>query len=171
MSRPDSSEYATSYGSYVALVPEEDVVTGMETDLEETLSFLSRVSEQEACRRHPPYTWSVKEVIGHIIDSERVFGYRALRFARDDSTPLPGFDENAYAKAAEFDQRSLRDLAAEFENLRRSHLYFFRSLPDAAWTRHGLANGAAMTVRALAYIILGHQRHHVRILHQRLSSG
>jgi len=168
MPRPDPSEYAPYYEKYVALVPEHEILTPMRSDLAETVSFLSGVPEEESCLRHPPYTWSVKEVVGHLTDSERIFGYRALRFARADSTPLPGFDENAYARVAEFDRQSLADLVAEFEAVRRSHLSLFGNLPDVAWTRRGIANGNDVSVRALAYIIVGHQRHHVAILRHRL---
>jgi len=167
MARPDSTEYAPSYANYVALVPEDDILTAMSSELSETLSFLHGVPERDACLRHPPYTWSTKEVVGHLTDSERIFGYRALRFARGDATPLPGFDENAYARAAEFDHKSLFDLVAEFEAVRRSHLSLFGNLPDVAWTRRGTANDNGVSVRALAYIIVGHQRHHVGILRQR----
>jgi len=171
MPRPDSGEYAPYYAKYIALVPEDDILTAMKSDLSDTLSFLRGVPERDACLRHPPYTWSVKEVVGHVTDSERIFGYRALRFARADSTPLPGFDENAYARVAEFDRQSLADLVAEFEAVRRSHLSLFGNLPDVAWTRRGIANGNDVSVRALAYIIVGHQRHHVAILRQRLSAA
>jgi hypothetical protein len=169
MPRPDPAEFAPYYGKYVELVPEEDVVSAMRSDLAGALSFLSGVPESEACLRHPPYTWSVKEVVGHLTDSERIFGYRALRFARDDSTPLPGFDENAYARVAEFDRQPLSDLVAEFEAVRRSHVSLFGHLAESAWTRRGTANGTGVTVRALAYIIVGHQRHHFGILRNRLS--
>jgi len=171
MPRPDPSEYAPYYERYVALVPEHEILTSMRSDLAETVSFLSGVPEEESCLRHPPYTWSVKEVVGHLTDSERIFGYRALRFARDDSTPLPGFDENSYARVAEFDRQPLRDLLAEFEAVRRSHLSLFGNLTDVAWTRRGTANGNGVSVRALAYIIVGHQRHHVAILRRRLSQA
>src|SRR5258707_14440143 len=128
MKRPSSTEYYEYYGKYINLVPEENVLAALETQLGETLAVLHSVSEAQGNQRHPPYTWSVKEVVGHLTDWERVFGYRALRFARGDQTPLPGFDENAYAGAAEFDRIPLRCLVGEFEALRRSHLFFFRGL-------------------------------------------
>jgi len=168
MPRPDPSEYAAYYGSYIALVPEDDVVTSMESQLAETLEFLRHVPEADANVCHAPYTWSIKDVVGHLIDSERVFGYRALRFARGDTAPLPGFDENAYALVAESNRRTLGDMIAEFESLRRSHLWLFRGLSDAAWHRKGTANGAEVSVRALAYILVGHVRHHCGIIRKRL---
>jgi hypothetical protein len=169
MSRPDPTEYAAYYGKYLALVPEEDVLAAMQAQWVKTLAVLGACPEEEANARHRPYTWTVKQVVGHLTDSERVFGYRALRVARGDATPLPGFDENAFAAAGDFDRRTLSDLAAEFEAVRRSHLLLFGSLPDAAWVRRGVANGSEISVRAIAYIIVGHERHHAGILRKRLA--
>jgi hypothetical protein len=171
MPRPASSEYAPDCAPYVALVPEDDVVKTLEDQLAELLALLGPVPEAVGNVRHAPYTWSVKQVVGHLIDSERVFVYRTMRFARGDDTPLPGFDEVIYAQAGEFDRCRLRDLVAEFEALRRSHLWFLRHLPEAAWTRTGLANGNPVSVRALAYITAGHVRHHMAILRRRLSGS
>jgi hypothetical protein len=169
MQRPSSTEFAPYYSKYVALVPEDNVLPVLEKQLEEMLAFLRPVPEEQGNVRHPPYTWSIKQVVGHLTDSERVFGYRALRFSRGDATPLPGFDENEYARGAESDRCPLRDLVSEFEFVRRSHLWLFRNLPDAAWTRSGEANGNPISVRALAYVLAGHVRHHLAILRQRLS--
>jgi hypothetical protein len=171
MPRPNSTEYNPDFGKYVALVPEEDILPALASQLEDTLALLRPVPEAQGNVRHPPYTWSVKEVVGHVTDCERVFGYRALRFARGDATPLAGFDENDYARAAESDRRPLADLVSEFEALRRSHLGMFGSLPEAAWLRSGTANGNSVSVRALAYVIVGHVRHHTAILRRRLSGA
>jgi hypothetical protein len=168
MHRPSSTEYAPAHEKYVALVGEYDIVPALERQREEMFAFLRAIPEAQGNVRHPPYTWSIKEVVGHLTDSERVFGYRALRFARADSTPLPGFDENAYSLAAQFDRVSLAGLVSEFEALRLSHLWLFRNLPDAAWPRTGDANGTTVSVRALAYILVGHARHHLNILRRRL---
>jgi hypothetical protein len=168
LSRPDATEYAPAAGNYVALVPEHDILAVLDGQLAELLTLLRGATEEEGNTRHPPYTWSIKEVVGHITDAERVFGYRALCIARNDQTPLPGFEENDYVRAAAFDAYPLRELVAEFEHLRRSHLCFFRNLPGAAWQRRGVANGSPVSVRGLAYIIAGHTRHHGAILHQRL---
>jgi hypothetical protein len=168
-SRPDSTEYVPYFEKYVNLVPEGDILAHLEQQIDATASLLRDVSEPVAETRHAPYTWSVKEVVGHLIDSERVFGFRALCFARADRNELPGFDENDYARHARFDARNLRDLVAEFELVRRSHIHFFRGLDGEAWHRSGIANGHPITVRALAYIIAGHERHHVAILRERLS--
>ena len=169
MARPETSEYATYYGTYLAHVPEDDVLAAMRLELDRTIALLSGVADRDASVCHPPYTWTIKQVVGHLIDTERVFGYRALRFARADATPLPGFDENHYARFAESDQRLHGELAREFEAVRRSNLFLFQHLPATAWSRHGIANGNEITVRALAYIIVGHERHHTSILRQRLA--
>ena len=168
-SRPEAAEYATPFGAYMKLVPEGDILVLLERQIEGTLDLLRGVTESEAATRHAPYTWSVKEVVGHLIDCERIFGVRALRFARNDPTPLPGFDENPYVEFGRFDARALPGLVQEFELVRRSHLLFFGGLNDEAWTRSGVANGHALTVRGLAYAIAGHERHHVGILHKRLA--
>jgi hypothetical protein len=169
MTRPSSTEYAPPHHGYVALVPEDDIVSVLEGQLAEMLAFLGGVTEAQGNEVHAPYTWSIKEVVGHVTDSERIFGYRALRFARADRTPLSGFDENVYARSAQFNRISLRDLVGEFGAVRRSHLFFFRNLTDDAWLRSGEANGNLVSVRALGYIIAGHARHHAAILRKRLS--
>lgn len=167
MTRPQLSDHAPYHINYVGLVPEEDILPVMKTQSAQLLSLLQAIREDRATERHAPYTWSTKEVVGHIIDTERVFGYRALRFARGDRTPLPGFDENAYADAADFDRIALSDLADEFASLRRSHIHFFSGLTADAWSRRGIANDAEISVLAMAYILVGHVRHHQTILSKR----
>ncbi len=168
MPRPDPTEYASFYRNYVAQVPEDDVLPVLGSELETALALLRGVPEEEGNTRHAPYTWSVKEVVGHVTDAERVFAYRALRIGRGDTTPLPSFDENTYVRGAEFDRCRLADLVAEFEVVRRASLLLFRHFPEAAWSRRGIASNNEVTVRALAYIIVGHQRHHFGILRKRL---
>jgi hypothetical protein len=169
MHRPGPTEYAPSDARYVALVPEDEILPALEAQLEDMLSLLRAVPEDQASVRHPPYTWSIKQVVGHMSDAERIWAGRALRFARGDATPLPGFDENDYVRAAGFDRLPLGDLVSEFEAVRRANLWMFRGLPDVAWSRSGEANGNVVTVRALAYIIAGHARHHTAIVRRRLS--
>jgi len=171
MQRPSSSEYPDYYEPYISLVPEDNVLQALEAQLGEAMSVLKGVPESEGNVRHAPYTWSIKEVIGHLADSEQIFGARALRFARADTTPLPGFDEKPYVAAGEFDRASLRDLVNRFEALRRSHLYMFRTLSDEAWLRKGEVDGKQVSVRALAYGMVGHARHHTAILRQRLAGA
>jgi hypothetical protein len=166
--RPDSTEYVPYFEKYINLVPDGEILAHLEQQIDGTASLLRDVSEPVAETRHAPYTWSVKEVVGHLIDCERIFGFRALCFARQDRNELPGFDENDYMQHVRFDARHLSSLVQEFELVRRSHIHFFRGLDGEAWHQCGIANGHPVTVRALAYIIAGHERHHVAILRQRL---
>jgi hypothetical protein len=170
MTRPEATEYNPYYAKYTQLVPEDDLLGAMRSEITRTIAFLRQVPESEAGRLHAPYTWTIRQVVGHLIDCERVFGYRALRFARGDATPLPGFDENPYAVAGEFDRLHLADLADEYEAVRRSHVLLFSHLPEAAWLRRGVANNSEITVRALAWILVGHERHHMAIVRQRLAA-
>lgn len=168
-SRPGPTEYAPVHADYLALVKDEDVLASLQTQLDDLRALLRDASEETGNTRHPPYTWSVKQVVGHLTDAEREFGHRAYRFSRNDPTPLPGFEENDYVRNAPFEDYHLRDLLTEFENLRCANLVMFRHLPEAAWTRRGVANGNNLSVRALAYMLLGHARHHLNILHKRLA--
>jgi hypothetical protein len=171
MPRPDIAEYAGYFSKYIDLVPEADILSVLTMQLDETLTFLRAIPESQCNVLHPPYTWTVKDVVGHLIDGERVFGYRALRFARGDSTPLAGFDENEYARTAEYARLAMPDVVNEYEAVRRSNLLMFRNLPAAAWDRAGKANDNHLSVRALAYILVGHTRHHGAILRKRLSAA
>jgi DinB superfamily len=168
MRRPEPTEYAGFFAGYVNLVPEADPRPVLAAQLDEVLAFLRTVSEADASTLHAPYTWTFKEVIGHVADGERVFGYRALRFARGDTTALPGFDEALYAREAQSNRLPFAEVLSDFEAARRANVSLFRSLPDAAWARGGEASGAYLSVRALAYIIVGHTRHHFAILKKRL---
>ncbi|WP_165226397.1 DinB family protein [Aquisphaera insulae] len=167
-SRPGPNEYSAPPGAYIDLVSEDDVLAAMEAGLEGTTTTFRRLSEAESLVRHEPYTWSLKQVLGHIVDCERVFGFRAHAIARHDPAELPGFDENLYMSHSEFDPIPLAALVDEYENVRKSHLAFFRHLPAGAWTRIGVANGSPISVRALAFVIVGHERHHMRIVASRL---
>ena len=169
MPRPGSSEYAEPYRPYVALVPEAEILPVMRAQLVSELAPLRTVPEAEFSRRHAPYTWTIKQVLGHLIDGERIFGCRALRFARGDRAPLPGFDENPYVELGDFDRRSPADLLSEFDIVRHSHLFLFANLSAEAWDRRGVASGYDVSVRALAYIMVGHVRHHLTIVRKRLS--
>lgn len=165
--RPDASEYAPHYGTYISNVPDGDVLRVLEEQRREMQRLLADIPDPKALYRYAPGKWSIKEVVGHLCDSERVFGYRALRFARGDETPLPGFDEQAYAPAGQFDARALPALAAELDAVRRATLALFHGFGPAALARRGTANGTEVSVRALAYIIAGHERHHLGILRER----
>ena len=165
--RPDSTEYFEYYEKYVKLVPENDIVHALALHGEQTLSYLRALPLSAGDKRYAPEKWSVKEVVGHIIDTERVFSYRALSFARNTPGPLPGFEQDDWMKAATFGNRGLADLADEFESVRRSNLYLFRHLDAGSWLKRGIANEREFTVRGIAYVILGHERHHVAILKTR----
>ena len=129
--------------------------------------FLRGLSEHQGALRYAPEKWSVKQMLGHVADGERVFAYRALAIARGDQNSLPGFDENEYMRNVDFDRRSLRDLAAEYTAARQATLTMFRGFSDEAWQRRGTANNAGVTVRAIAHIVLGHERHHLNVLRER----
>jgi len=169
--RPQSSEHLPYYSRYIALVPEGDVLALLESQHRATQQLLASVAPQQARHRYAAGKWSVTEVVGHLADTERIFAYRALRFARGDSTPLPGYDENAYTPAGRFDERSLGDVAAEFGAVRAATIAMFRGFPRDVLTRSGVANESPMSVRALVYIIAGHERHHVGILKERYGIG
>lgn len=165
--RPDATEYVPYYARYVSLVPEGDILATLGGQLEETLALLRRIPETQSAFRYAEDKWSIKELVGHIIDTERIFAYRALRFARNDHTPLPGYEQDDYIRNATFDRYPLAELADEFESVRRSTILLFKHLDDAAWMRRGTANDSEASVRGLAYIIAGHELHHVKILRDR----
>jgi hypothetical protein len=167
LSRPTPEEYAPFYAGYVGRVPEKDILAVLERQLDEFPALLGGLGEERALSRYAAGKWSVKEVVGHIVDGERVFSYRALRFARGDRTPLAGFEQEGYVANGGFDRRPLADLLAEWEHLRRANLLFFRHLDAESWGRSGIASNAEVTVRALAYILAGHLRHHLAILTER----
>jgi len=165
--RPDATEYAPFYGTYVGKVPDGDLLELLERQRRETQNLLAGLSDTQALHRYAPGKWSIKEVVGHLMDSERVFCYRALRFARADEKPLQGFDDKAWVPAGSFDARPLADLAAELDAVRRATIALFRGFDAAALARKGTANNNEVTVRALAWIVAGHERHHVAILRER----
>ena len=162
--RPSETEYLPYYGKYISLVPDGRLLAILSKQLDETLALLQTVPESLASFRYAPEKWSIRELVGHVIDGERIFAYRALRFARNDQTALAGFSENDYIDNASFDNYPLGDLAAEFESVRKSTLFLFKHFDQEAWTRTGTASDAEVSVRALAYIIAGHELHHRNIL-------
>ena len=164
---PASSEYAPFYAGYVGHVPSGDIIGLLETQLDDTLRLLGGLSEDEAGFRYAPDKWSIKQVVGHLIEAERIFVYRALAFSRNESKPLPGYEQNDYVDAANFDEQSWSGLLDEWRAVRKATVCFFRGLNTAMMVRTGIASDASFTVRALAYIIAGHERHHVTILRAR----
>jgi DinB superfamily len=167
IARPQLGEHDPYYSRYIDLVPDGDLLTLLDAQHRTTQSMLASLTVQQARHRYAEGKWSVTEVIGHLADTERIFSYRALRFARGDETPLAGYDENAYTPAGRFDERSLGDVAGEFAAVRAATIAFLRGLTSDAYERSGVANGCPVSVRALAYIIAGHERHHVQVLKTR----
>jgi Uncharacterized protein conserved in bacteria len=168
--RPAAGEFLPYYGTYIDRVPDGDIVETLSRQIGDTLALIRSIPEATGDKRYAPGKWSVREVIGHLIDAERIFTYRALRFARADTTPVPGFDENAYVANAPFAKVSLADLADELDHVRRGSVHFLANLDEDAFSRRGAANGAEITVRALAYIMAGHESHHMNVLRTRYLS-
>ena len=165
---PAPNEYNPAFAGYIQKAESwPDPVSALEQQSQELLSLLRPLDETKQLHRYAPGKWSVKDVLGHIIDAERIFSYRALRIARADQTPLPIFDENAYAAAAGSDQWAWNERLEEFEHVRGATVLLFRHLPEAAWLRTATVSGGPMSVRALAYITLGHAGHHMAILRER----
>jgi hypothetical protein len=165
--RPRADEYAPFYSGYVSLVPDADLVSLLREQHEDTVKMLRAVPAERASFAYAPGKWTVKEVIGHLCDSERIFTYRALRFARGDAQPLTGFDENHYVPAGRFGDRAIGDLVDEFEAIRSATIHVFRYLDQKELERRGVSNNNPISVRAIAYVVAGHERHHVKLLHER----
>src|SRR2546429_8818098 len=159
MNRPEASEYADYYANYIAKVPGCDVLSVLESQRLQMLQLLAGRSERDGSFRYAPGKWTVKEVLGHITDTERVFTYRALRFARADQTPLPGFEQDDYVRSGAFSERTLADLAEEFGAVRSASISLFRSFTQDDWPRPGNADVKEVTVRALAFISEVHPIH------------
>jgi len=164
--RPQQGDYALAYEKYVALVPSGDFLEILRDQRRELVNLLSPLSEEQADFRYAPGKWSIKEVLGHVTDAERIFAYRLLRIARGDQTPLSSFEQEGYIQNGSFSRRKLTDLLEEFSAVREATICLVRSLDDAAWLRRGTASQKEVSVLALAFIIAGHDRHH-RILLER----
>jgi len=165
--RPKANEYAPYYGRYINLVPHGDIVALLESQGRSTSALLSSVSEEQADYRYAPEKWSVKQVVGHVADTERIFAYRALRIARNDATPIEGFEQDDYVRYGSFTASKLADLREDLASVRQATLSLLRRLDAEAWRRRGTANQNEVTVLALAYIIAGHELHHLAILKDR----
>jgi hypothetical protein len=171
MQRPLETEYAPSFQGYVAHVTEDEILPVLRSQIDELDLLFDRVTPERETYRYAEGKWSIREVVGHLIDGERVFGYRALCVARGETQNLPGFDENEYMLAAPYDRIELEDLLREFRLVRLSNIAMLRNFDEAAWTRTGTANGALISVRALAFIMAGHVRHHMGVLRDRYQIG
>lgn len=164
ITRPQPGEYAQYYDRYISLVQGDDILKTLNQQRRDTMLLLSGRDEEDGDFRYAEGKWSVKELLGHLCDTERIFAYRALRIARGDTTPLAGFEQDDYVRNGSFARLTLADLVEEFIAVRRATLTLFRNLDEDAWMRRGVASNNEVTVRALAYMIAGHELHHRRIL-------
>ncbi len=165
--RPQTSDYAPFYANYVLQVPNGDFVDILETQQRDLTLMLDSLSEKQADFRYQPGKWSIKEVLGHINDAERIFSYRLLRIARGDQTPLPGFEQDDYIQTANSSARKLFSLLEEFADIRGASLALIRSLDDASFLRRGTASGKEISALAIAFILAGHALHHQKILREK----
>jgi hypothetical protein len=165
---PATDEYLAYYGKYLEYLPRDvDVMRALTSQLDSLPSLLERAGEHRASYRYADGKWTVREVVGHLADAERVFAYRMLRIGRGDETPLAGFDENAYVPAAQFERRSLADVSSDWAATRRATIALASGFAPEAWTRRGTANDATISARALLYIVAGHTEHHTSLLKSR----
>jgi len=171
ISAPDSTEYAAYYSPYIDKVAGNDVLAVLEAQLGQTLPVLEHVSEERSLHRYAPDKWSIRQVMSHVNDTERLFAFRAFWFARGIEDPLPSFDQDAAVTIAGADERPWSSHVDEFKSIRAGTLTLFRNLPADAWMRRGVASGNPFTVRALAYICAGHVTHHVNVLQERYLMG
>lgn len=167
LTRPEPGEYAEMYEGYIRLIPDGDLTRVLRSDLAAFLGLIASMPAERADFRYAPGKWILKEVVGHVADSERILAYRALRIARGDDTPLAGYDENAYVARGGFASRTMRSLLDELAHVRRGTIALFDGLSPETATLQGTANGFPVTVRALGYIIAGHARHHANIIKER----
>jgi hypothetical protein len=162
--RPHASEYDPRFESYMNLVPEESIRAALEHQHRETLSFAGQMPEPIVNYRYAPGKWTIREVIGHVLDTERILGFRLLTFARGDEHPLMRADEELYVRNGEFSRYPMKEWLKEYSWVRKSNIALIRHLPDEAWERTGTVSGLPISVRAIAYFMVGHERHHIRII-------
>ena len=165
--RPQPSEYVSDYALYIDRITSDDIVDVLERQLKETTDLLQSVSEEQSLHRYAPDKWSIRQLLNHVNDGERIFLYRALWFARGFKDELPSFDQEVAAAAINSDAYSWASHTEDFRAVRQSTLTFFRNLPDDAWSISGIASGNRVTVRALAYTIAGHLAHHIAVLKEK----
>ncbi len=169
--RPKENEYPPFYVGYVARVPETDILEALREQSKELRRVADSVGPDRERFRYAPEKWSLREIFGHLVDAERFFGHRAFCISRSDPNPLPGFDENLYVSRSSYDSRPLAELVKDFTLLREANSRHLENLEAAAWPREGVANGAKITVRGLAYVMTGHVRHHLAVLGERYGIG
>jgi uncharacterized damage-inducible protein DinB len=167
MKRPEATEYVPYFHQYIQLVKGDHPIKALENQIIAMQAFLSEIPEEKENFRYAEGKWSIKEIIGHLIDTERIFGYRALCYARGDKTNLPGFEENDYVANANFEKRSFYNLVHEYNLVRTSHLALFKSFDANALNQIGIANGNKLSVRAIIFIIAGHELHHLKVIREK----
>jgi uncharacterized damage-inducible protein DinB len=166
--RPESDEFAPFYGKYIDLVPHGELLALLRQQVTDMQTVFENVSPEASLKLHAPYTWSLRQVMGHMCDAERIFGYRATRFLVGDATELPGYEENSFVDNAHFNDIDLPALLSEWRALREANLCLFSRANPENGTFVGVASGVGVTPRALAYIIAGHVIHHLTIVRRRL---
>ena len=164
---PEADEFDSYYKGYIDRVESKQLSLILRQQGAQVLDLLDGLTEEQAAYRYAPEKWSIKEMLGHLIDTERVFVYRAMSIARGENQSLPGFDQDDYVKTGNFDQRSLKSLRGEYEAVRNASIAFFESLDEAGWLKMGTANDVAVSVRAIGYNVPGHEAHHLAVLEER----
>ncbi len=167
LTRPLPGEYPEAYAPYIAAAGEGEISASLQSQMGEVTALFAGLSEAQGGFRYAPGKWSLKDLLQHLSDAERIFTYRCLRIGRGDATPLPGFDEETYAVAAKADAHSVADLLADWRAARSASLALFRSLPEAAWDHQGTTNGRAITARCIPFICAGHTAHHLTVIRER----
>ncbi|HYX28819.1 MAG TPA: DinB family protein [Pyrinomonadaceae bacterium] len=167
MNRPGETEYAPYYQSYVDQVSETDIMSVLRSELDDLDVLLGRVAAEKETYSYADGKWTIREIVGHLIDGERVFGYRAFCIARGEQQNLPGFEQDDYLRTAPYNNIDLEDLLSEMRLVRLSNIAMFRTLDEESWSRTGLANNNEVSVRAIAFIMAGHVRHHMNVLRER----
>ena len=171
MNRPTESEYAPDYQSYIDQVSQSDILPVLRAQMDELDVLLGRVEPHQETFRYAEGKWSIREIVGHLIDGERVFGYRAFCIARGEQQNLPGFDQDDYMLTSHYDQSELEDLISELRLIRLGNIAMFRTLDEEAWSRTGVANNNSVSVRALVFVMAGHLRHHMNVLREKYLQG
>lgn len=167
LQRPLASEYPEYYVPYVNLVPEGDLLSVLKENLVKTVALFEGISEEDGHFRYSPNKWSIKEVLGHMADTERIMSYRLLRIGRGDQTALAGFNENDYIEGSDFSRLSIKNILEDFTATRNATITLIQNMPEKAWAHKGFANNTEVTARAVAYIIAGHAIHHRKIIKER----
>jgi len=161
------NEYAGHFGTYIKQAGDGILIEELEISLHEFIRFVQNIPMDKFDYRYAPGKWTIKDIIQHVMDTERIFAYRALRFSRNDKTPLPSFEEDDYANNTNSNSRSIQDLLTEFSALRHSNLLFYKSLSEEQLKRIGIASGNQISVRALGFVMIGHQKHHQKVFEER----